>query len=386
MVDAVRAQLAMSASWDVAGALDLAGAGRTVLPNWTSSSPAIPDRCTWRQRWARRLWRCSGPPTRRRYGTRAGAADHPRRPARCSPCGQVRLPPERGAAHVPDCMDGIQVDRVVAAALELPRQDAARPVRHWRLIDVRHGHLWGPKAAASRRGSVVRAVPPLAEQARTDANHGLPRACGSRRTTTCRCANVSRIAAIRSGGLRSCTSTRCGAWDTAISTILARVDQGRPRSGAVGGDDRSGRFAPPRWRSRTPRARRWKSAVTMPRGADWAGQASPLVSTRGCRDCDRRAPSSIASPVVARSCTRRSGGRRAANPTGSAQESYVGAVPNAVARSGSRTRSVLASALDPPKFRAPMVDPVTRASSGFAADHPIERLAPSRSLKDSYRL
>jgi hypothetical protein len=42
--------------------------------------------------------------------------------------------------------------------------------------------------------------------------------------------------------------------------------------------------------------------------------------------------------------------------------------------------------LDPPKFRAPMVDPVTRASSGFAADHPIERLAPSRSLKDSYRL
>jgi hypothetical protein len=37
----------------------------------------------------------------------------------CSPCGQVRLPPERCRGHVPDCMDGITVDAVVQAAREL---------------------------------------------------------------------------------------------------------------------------------------------------------------------------------------------------------------------------------------------------------------------------
>lgn len=47
----------------------------------------------------------------------------------CSPCGQVRLPPERCRGHVPDCMDGITTDAVVAAARELlaePR-DGSRP-------------------------------------------------------------------------------------------------------------------------------------------------------------------------------------------------------------------------------------------------------------------
>ena len=37
----------------------------------------------------------------------------------CSPCGQVRLPPERCRGHVPDCMDGITVEAVVDAASEL---------------------------------------------------------------------------------------------------------------------------------------------------------------------------------------------------------------------------------------------------------------------------
>ena len=37
----------------------------------------------------------------------------------CSPCGRVRLPPERCRGHVPDCMDGIQVDAVVAATVDL---------------------------------------------------------------------------------------------------------------------------------------------------------------------------------------------------------------------------------------------------------------------------
>jgi lipopolysaccharide heptosyltransferase II len=37
----------------------------------------------------------------------------------CSPCGQVRQPPERCRGHVPDCLHGIDVDRVVAAVDEL---------------------------------------------------------------------------------------------------------------------------------------------------------------------------------------------------------------------------------------------------------------------------
>ncbi len=37
----------------------------------------------------------------------------------CSPCGQVRLPPERCRGHVPDCLHGIEVSRVVAAVDEL---------------------------------------------------------------------------------------------------------------------------------------------------------------------------------------------------------------------------------------------------------------------------
>ena len=42
----------------------------------------------------------------------------------CSPCGQVRLPPERCRGHVPDCLDGIGVDRVVREALAV--LDSAR--------------------------------------------------------------------------------------------------------------------------------------------------------------------------------------------------------------------------------------------------------------------
>jgi ADP-heptose:LPS heptosyltransferase len=44
----------------------------------------------------------------------------------CSPCGQVRLPPERCRGHVPDCMDGIQVDMVVAVADEVLAENGRR--------------------------------------------------------------------------------------------------------------------------------------------------------------------------------------------------------------------------------------------------------------------
>jgi len=59
-----------------------------------------------------------GPSNPVRYGPLADGAAVLRVDLPCSPCGQVRLPPVRCRGHVPDCMDGITVDRVVAAALD----------------------------------------------------------------------------------------------------------------------------------------------------------------------------------------------------------------------------------------------------------------------------
>ncbi|HEX5070585.1 MAG TPA: glycosyltransferase family 9 protein [Vicinamibacterales bacterium] len=60
-----------------------------------------------------------GPADPRRYGPRAANERILRVDLPCSPCGQVRLPPLRCRGHVPDCMDGIGVAAVVAAASEL---------------------------------------------------------------------------------------------------------------------------------------------------------------------------------------------------------------------------------------------------------------------------
>ncbi len=72
-----------------------------------------------------------GPSDPARYGPRARAERILRVQLPCSPCGQVRLPPVRCRGKVPDCMDGITVDAVVAATLDLleqpaPAADAAR--------------------------------------------------------------------------------------------------------------------------------------------------------------------------------------------------------------------------------------------------------------------
>ena len=69
-----------------------------------------------------------GPSDPRRYGPLAVQHRVLRVQLYCSPCGQVRLPPERCRGHVPDCMDGITVDVVVQAARELlaePRERRA---------------------------------------------------------------------------------------------------------------------------------------------------------------------------------------------------------------------------------------------------------------------
>ena len=60
-----------------------------------------------------------GPADPRRYGPLAEQRRVVRVDLPCSPCGQVRLPPERCRGHVPDCMDGITVGAVVTAANEL---------------------------------------------------------------------------------------------------------------------------------------------------------------------------------------------------------------------------------------------------------------------------
>lgn len=60
-----------------------------------------------------------GPSEPRRYGPPPATSRVLRVQLSCSPCGMVRLPPERCRGHVPDCMDGITVDAVVAAAADL---------------------------------------------------------------------------------------------------------------------------------------------------------------------------------------------------------------------------------------------------------------------------
>jgi lipopolysaccharide heptosyltransferase II len=60
-----------------------------------------------------------GPSDPRRYGPLASQQRVVRVQLACSPCGQVRLPPERCRGHVPDCMDGITVEAVLEAARAL---------------------------------------------------------------------------------------------------------------------------------------------------------------------------------------------------------------------------------------------------------------------------
>ena len=127
LVDAVRAQLSGVAVIDVTGQLNLpelaAVLSRLDLlvtgdtgPMHLASAVDTP------------LVALFGPSDPARYGPASSRQKVLRVQLPCSPCGQVRLPPERCRGHVPDCMDGIQVAAVVAAAAEL--LDAGRRVGH----------------------------------------------------------------------------------------------------------------------------------------------------------------------------------------------------------------------------------------------------------------
>jgi lipopolysaccharide heptosyltransferase II len=118
LVDLVRASLAGVPAVDLTGQLDLpelaALVGRIDLlvssdtgPMHLAAAMATPVVALY------------GPADPRRYGPDTPASRVVRVQLPCSPCGQVRLPPARCRGHIPDCMTGITVDAVIAAAAEL---------------------------------------------------------------------------------------------------------------------------------------------------------------------------------------------------------------------------------------------------------------------------
>jgi ADP-heptose:LPS heptosyltransferase len=123
MVDQVKARLDRPPVVDAAGALDLAALAALIGslevlvtgdtgPMHLAAAMATP------------VVAIFGPSQPARYGPRAARERIVRIDLPCSPCGQVRLPPERCRGHVPDCLDGIGVAEVVAAATALLRGSA----------------------------------------------------------------------------------------------------------------------------------------------------------------------------------------------------------------------------------------------------------------------
>jgi ADP-heptose:LPS heptosyltransferase len=126
MVDAVTAQLTGVPIVNVTGALDLVDLAGLLAeldllvtsdtgPMHVASAVGTP------------LVALFGPADPRRYGPRGPHHRVLRVDLPCSPCGQVRLPPERCRGHVPDCMDGVQVAVVTSAAIELLDRTARPP-------------------------------------------------------------------------------------------------------------------------------------------------------------------------------------------------------------------------------------------------------------------
>ncbi len=114
-VDAVKARLDGVAHVDAAGRLDLAGtaallARLDLLVTGDTGPMHLADAV------GTPVVALFGPSDPRRYGPTAPGQEVVRVQLPCSPCGQVRLPPERCRGHVPDCMDGITVDMVLTAA------------------------------------------------------------------------------------------------------------------------------------------------------------------------------------------------------------------------------------------------------------------------------
>jgi ADP-heptose:LPS heptosyltransferase len=126
LVDAVASRLATVRVVDASGALDLVDlAGLLSELDLFVSSDTGPMHVA--SAVGTPLVALFGPADPRRYGPRAPEQRVLRVDLPCSPCGQVRLPPVRCRGHVPDCMDGIHVDVVVGAALELLDKSSRLP-------------------------------------------------------------------------------------------------------------------------------------------------------------------------------------------------------------------------------------------------------------------
>ena len=125
LVDAVRERLDGVRVVDVAGALDLEALAALLAeldvlvtgdtgPMHLAAAMGTP------------VVALFGPSDPARYGPRAARERILRIDLPCSPCGQVRLPPERCRGHVPDCLDGIAIADVVSAAAALLDDTAPR--------------------------------------------------------------------------------------------------------------------------------------------------------------------------------------------------------------------------------------------------------------------
>ena len=64
-----------------------------------------------------------GPSVPARYAPRTAASRIVRIDLPCSPCNRIRLPPTRCRGHVPDCLDGISADHVIAVTRGLLASD-----------------------------------------------------------------------------------------------------------------------------------------------------------------------------------------------------------------------------------------------------------------------
>jgi lipopolysaccharide heptosyltransferase II len=115
MVDAVKANLGTAPFVDTAGVLALP-ASAALLSRLTMLISSDTGPMHLASAVGTPVIALFGPSDPRRYGPLAARQHVLRVQLPCSPCGQVRLPPERCRGHVPDCMDGITVAAVVDVA------------------------------------------------------------------------------------------------------------------------------------------------------------------------------------------------------------------------------------------------------------------------------
>ena len=271
-----------------------------------------------------------GPSHPGRYGPRALAERIVRVDLPCSPCGRVRLPPERCRGHVPDCMDGITVSAVAARGQRAARRRApgGRPRRDRPDMqrDAHLGDAAGPGAPHGDRGLRSR---PISARPRASRPTRGSSACASCRTTARRCASASRTAATRSGGSRSCICTRCAGstrpWRSRWRSRRSRARAAPARLRHRRADDRVVRDTARRVRAR---------ARDLPVECDGAGtragrprarqlphrpHRAALAAAAGC------APSCRARRASPRSSTRRSGASRPTKTAGAGELHRPGA-------------------------------------------------------------